>query len=576
MGMMSRIERFAEWLLKLPEPESGEGTVWHLMQRFPWPNWALLLFCLGAVIVVISIYRRDAARLTRWRRACLSTLRLISIALILVMLSELSLSIERTGLPYLVVMLDRSGSMATEDRIVSAEAKAIADRWLKENRFDQPSRLNLAKSFLLQKDGRVLEQLAERHKLRIYTVAETEQLLGDDAQWDQSRLDELRTKLRSLEPSGEETRLGNAVRDVLNSMRGAPPTAVVILSDGITTDGEKLSAAARIARQKSVPIYVLALGNAEPTLDLELHNLLVDDVAFVNDPISFAYTLTGHGLTGKKTKVVLKKQSDQSILASQEATVVADGQPQKLELTYTPTAAGELDVLLEAVPVENEANIKNNSERRQINVRDEKLRVLLVDALPRWEFRELKALLEREKTVELKTVLQDADPEYVQEDLSALPHFPVTKDELNQFDVVIVGDLNPKVISSSVAENLRGFVGERGKGVLFIAGPNHNPVGYRGTPFETLLPIEIDGVVVPSADEPIRESFHPEVTPEGWKGSSIFRFADSEPASQEAWNFLPGLFWMVEAQTIKPGGMVFATHPTRMAARSGVLCWKRA
>src|SRR4029079_19426141 len=139
-----------------------------------------------------------------------------------------------------------------------------------------------------------------------------------------------------------------------------------------------------------------------------------------------------------------------------------------------------------------EANVNNNSELRRVTVRDEKIRVLLADFLPRWEFRELKALLEREKTFELKTVLQDADPEYAQEDLSALPHFPVTKEELFQYDVIVFGDVNLAYLSTSVRENLRGYVGERGRGMLFIAGPQHNPASYRATPLETLLPIELD------------------------------------------------------------------------------------
>jgi hypothetical protein len=376
--------------------------------------------------------------------------------------------------------------------------------------------------------------------------------------------------LRDVPVHGDQTRLGEALRDVLNNLRGSPPSAIVLISDGITTDGEKLSAAARLARQKSVPLYTVAVGNSDPVLDLELHNLLVDDTAFVNDPITFTYTLTGHGLAGKTTRVQLKKAGEAAPLASQEVTIGEEGKPQKFELTYTPPAAGDLDVVLEAVPVKNESNVRNNNETRHISVRDEKIRVLLADLLPRWEFRELKALLEREKTVELKTVLQDADPEYVQEDLSALPHFPVTREELFQYDVLIFGDVNPAYLSSSMLEHLREFVNERGRGILFIAGPAHNPFGYRGTPLETLLPIELDGLTVPPADAPLPESFRPELTVEGRKGSSIFRFADGERESQEVWQFLPGFFWMVEARDVKPGAIVYATHPVHLASRGKV------
>lgn len=564
---MSVVKRIAEWLLGIPPAEPGQGTTWRYGQSFPWPMWVLLLVALAAVVFVFLVYRRDAGHLLRRQRLALVALRLAATTLLLFMLSGAVLSIERTGLPFVTILLDVSGSMATEDGIASSEDRAAAESLLSAAKLERPSRLNLAKSLLLRNDGRLLSRLLADHKLRLYTVAEAETILGESAYLEYGEIQRLLPLLRQLETRGDETRLGDALRGVLNGLRGTPPSAVVLLSDGITTDGEKLSAAARYARLKGVPIYSIPFGNAEPIRDLELHNLLVDDVAFVNDPVTFAYTLTGHGLAGRKTRITLRKKDDTSVLAVHDASVGEDGKPQKLELTYTPTAVGEYDVILEAEPVEKEANVRNNRETRRLNVRDEKIRVLLADSLPRWEFRELKALLEREKTVQLKTVLQDSDPEYTQEDLYALAHFPVTKEELFQYDVLIFGDMNPGFLSSSVLENIREFVGDRGRGLLFIAGTQHNPAAYDGTPLEPLLPIELAGLAVATAGTPIVESFRPELTIEGRKGSGIFRFSDSEQDSFEVWQSLPGLFWMVEAPEVRPGAIVYATHPVRTGAK---------
>lgn len=564
---MPGLKKIAEWILGIPSAEPGQGTTWRFESSFPWPMWALLLFSAAMVAYVVIVYQRDAGHLTRRARLTLIALRLAAIAALLFVLSGAVLSIERTGLPFVVILLDNSGSMATEDAYPKSEDRAFVQSLLARVNLERPSRLNLGKALLLEDDGAMLKRLLENHKVRLYTVAEAESILGDHAYLQAAEIDRLLPLLRPIATQGEQTRLGDALRGVLNGLRGTPPSAVVLITDGITTDGEKLTAAARYARQKSIPVFCVALGNADPVRDLELHNLLVDDVAFVNDPVTFAFSLTGRGLTGKKTRVTLRTKGDAEVLASQEVTVGEEGKPQKFELTYVPTAVGEPELVLEATPVENEANVGNNREVRRISVRDEKIRVLLVDSLPRWEFRELKSLLEREKTVELKTVLQDSDPEYAQEDLYALAHFPVTKDELFQYDVLIFGDVNPTYLSGSVLENIREFVGDRGRGLLFVAGPDHNPALYRGTPLETLLPIEIDGVKVPLPDEPIAESFRPELTIEGRKGSTIFRFSDSERDSLEVWQSLPGLFWMVEAPSLKPGAIVYATHPFRTGAK---------
>ncbi len=123
---MHALTRFAEWLLGIPEADPGQGNAWRYVQNFPWPSWALLLFSVGAAIFVFAVYRRDAGHLSRSARVFLAVLRLASLAMLLFMLSEAMLSIERTGLPFVVVMLDNSGSMATEDLPAKSEAREFA------------------------------------------------------------------------------------------------------------------------------------------------------------------------------------------------------------------------------------------------------------------------------------------------------------------------------------------------------------------------------------------------------------------------------------------------------------------
>ena len=50
-------------------------------------------------------------------------------------------------------------------------------------------------------------------------------------------------KLRTVEARGGQTRLSESVRQVLTELRGAPPSAIVLMTDGQTTDGEALAKA---------------------------------------------------------------------------------------------------------------------------------------------------------------------------------------------------------------------------------------------------------------------------------------------------------------------------------------------
>ena len=183
--------------------------------------------------------------------------------------------------------------------------------------------------------------------------------------------------------------------------------------------------------------------------------------------------------------------------------------------------------------------------------------MLLADSGPRWEFRYLKTLFERDPSVSLKTVLQEADFEYASEDQTALSHFPLGRDELFGYDVLILGDLHPALLGTRTAELIRDFVRDSGGGVLMIAGSNFNPAAYRGTPLEDLLPLDLSDLQ-PVPEETIAvDGFRPELTVDGLRGTGIYRLADSEPATLEVWKSLPELHWIFGNAAPRPGARVF-------------------
>ena len=70
------------------------------------------------------------------------------------------------------------------------------------------------------------------------------------------------------------------------------------------------------------------------------------------------------------------------------------------------------------------------------------------------------------KTIELKVLLSDADPDYPKEDRSAVDGFPATRDDLfNQYDLVILGDVDPRhpKLGEKHLQWLADFVREKGR-----------------------------------------------------------------------------------------------------------------
>ena len=353
---------------------------------------------------------------------------------------------------------------------------------------------------------------------------------------------------------------------MLNDLRATPPSAVVVLTDGITTEGESLLDASAMARQKGVPLFTIGLGSATPVRDVELSDLVVDQVVFANDAVNFDFKLTGKGLAGRQVEVLLKQKGTTQPLATQTTTLAADGKPQRVRLAYRPTQAGEFEYTVEARPLAEETRTDNNHETRLVNVREEKFRVLLVQAYPSFEFRYLKEMLKRDNTIQLRYLLQEADVDFTEADRSGEPmslsSFPIKREELFDYDVVIFGDVNPALLSASDLRNLAAFVSEKGGGLIFIAGPRYNPVRYAGTPLAPLVPFEASQTVIPGLNDAIEEGFTPRPTELGLSSPQM-ELGDTPAETAEIWRKLPPLYFLAEATALKPAARVLAEHPSQ-------------
>ena len=538
----------------------GEGTVWSLEHSWHWAPWVTLLFAVFAVVFVVGIYLRENRESPAPLRMVLAAIRLALVLIVLFMLAQYALSFQRTGLPYLVVLVDDSLSMTTIDRYEEEVGARLAER-IEGAGYEQLSRWNLVRTLLVEREGALPDALRRDYRLRLYFVTGARPVRGEG-------LDELIEEFRSLEPSGESTRLGTAVRAVLDDLRGTAPAAVVILSDGINTDGPDLSDAATYARSKGVPLFTVGLGDERPVRDLELADLLVDDVVFVGDVVNFEFQLSGTGFAGREVEIVLRDRDKPGVLASIRATVGSDARPQRLRLPYRPNEVGKFRYVVEVTALEGEREVDNNRQERTVTVSDQRIRVLLVWGYPSYEYRYLANMLQRDASIELNTVLQSADPEHAEQSAAALRGFPVRRDELFEYNVIVLGDVDPAELSASMMQNLVDFVynqespGAPGGGgaLVCIAGPEYMPSAYRDTPLEPLLPVELGSLGVAEPEAEAAEGFVLRPTELGLESSQM-QLGDTRKETEEIWEKLPPVYWYVSTPQVKPGALVLAEHP---------------
>jgi len=245
--------------------EAGEGTSWGIETAWLLPPWATLLLLLFAVVFVAAIYRREGrsvkgdnhrfadTKIGTVPRTMLAVLRLGLIAIVLLMIAQVTLSLKRTGLPYVALLVDDSLSMTIVDDYAEKPRKAMLER-LKESGLDKASwggsltatptedgphrsplraptegwsgegtlelsRWNLARSILTDRGGDLLHGIAEEHKLRVFFLTGVRPSRRQD-------VSDIVEELRSLAPKGESTRLGAGLRGVLDELRGTTPAAI--------------------------------------------------------------------------------------------------------------------------------------------------------------------------------------------------------------------------------------------------------------------------------------------------------------------------------------------------------------
>jgi hypothetical protein len=562
---------------------------------------------------VLWSYRQQAARLSVGQRACLAGLRLLALALLLAISMQPAVSLSLAGTAPVVVLIDQSASMNWPDagpaipstsstgaeRSVaptetssspsrngatpSPTARASTETGLTKTGLGAPlstglgpsasgqtseqTRWNAVMQAVNRSDGRWWQQLLSDHPLRVYQFSEEAIPLTSGDVATAEELPSLLNRLQDLSATGTATRPATAVQSVLADLRGRPPAALVVITDGVSSEGdtERLSNVAAEFRQAGcLPIFV-PVGSQQAVKDIELADVVVDDVAFLGDPVLLSGRIRAQGLANQSATIRVSRADSGIVLSEQTLVIEPNERLQRFECSWTPSEAGTWPVKIEVLPLDGERLQDNNHQTREVQVRSERLKVLLVESRPRFEFRFLKQWLERDQTIELKTVLVEADPEYAQEDRTALPYFPSTQQELWQFDVVIVGDVAPTQLGASAGDGLLAFVREKGGGLLWLSGPLANPWTFGDSPWAGLLPFLPGNVIPPSERAGLAAgadtAFRPLLTLDGQLGVPFFRLADQESQALAVWQQLPGWYWFVSVASVKPGVRVLAQHP---------------
>jgi hypothetical protein len=473
----------------------------------------IVVWCAVAVLSFIA-WRRSGYRADI---GCLELLRLVIVALATILLNQPEWVEEYrpNEKPTIVVLWDASNSMTTKDVLDSK----------------QPS-----------SEARTRE-------------AAIEPLTKEDA-WSplRGRFNVVMQPFAKPVP-GKRSDLHAALASTFDKTAGL--TAVVFASDGDWNEGEPPVEAAVRLRMANVPVFGIPVGNRQRLPDVELLSLDAPTFGIVGKNVRVPFTIDS-SLPREYTATVVLKASDGEEV-SKDVRIAPQGRTSD-SLVWKPKQTGDFTVRLEIPKHDSETVSDNNQLDAPVSIREEKLRVLLVESYPRWEYRYLRNALSRDPGVELSCLLFHPGLEKVGGgNKDYIKAFPAKLQDLAPYDVVFLGDVGVEEgqLTEEQCRLLRGLVEFQASGLVFMPGMLGRQLSLFETPLEDVYPVLLDEGQPSGWGS--RTPCRYELTASGER-SLLTKLADSQENNADVWDSLPGFQWYAPVLRAKAGTEVLCVH----------------
>jgi hypothetical protein len=451
--------------------------------RFAWertiPISAWLLVCVLALLVAWGSYRNVAIPTTKRRALC--SLRTITIIFLIALFLGPLLEVPQESVEpdSVIILADRSRSMEVADLSDSLNGPKSRDAALWE----------------LASSDSPFALIGNEHRVAWYGFS--------DALTPLTRADDGSVAIGDA--IGDQSLLSRSIEQALSRSSGRQVSAVVLLTDGRTTDPPDRNLIRRL-QAEGVTVSSVVLGADVAVGDTAIATVQAPKRAFSKDIVPVEAIIERRGpARARASRVELVDTATGTVLDFAElpagTSVTSELAPQRdtVQLVASPVTTGDArwevrvsdslvaNTTTDGQPLRDLLPV-NNRRAVPITLVDRPMRVLYIDGYPRWEYRYLKNLLQREQTIESSVMLLSADRDFAQEGNTPLARLPRTREEFERFDLIVIGDIPATFFTGEQLLEMKRAVAERGTGLAWIGGSRSTPRTWHGTSAEELLP----------------------------------------------------------------------------------------
>ncbi len=602
------------WLIGLNRPLSDDAgnawDSWRLDFIADYGNYISLAILASAALllyIVFRCYRREGNASAKVKRM-LTCLRAVVIVLLVAILFQPAIVMHfgKTVYSDVVLLVDDSLSMTRSDAPRDAgdrEKLAAALKLTKgdQAKLDEMSRTEIIRRLLIESD--VLRELNRHHPVvlasfstdkpsaRGYTRILAELPVSPDS----AGRPDVSSFTDQLESSGFETDIASGIRGLLDKRLGRRFGGVVVISDGQITGDQgvsRLSSAMQFARQNSVPMYSVTIGDSTPPANVAIRSLQTPGEIRKGGSAEFTAVLTQRNLDGREVTVRLQRRelnkqkwSDTGVSAK---VTLAEGKDtaamQTVSLTVKPKILGEFRYRASVDEIEGEDETADNFAEATVRVSEDQIRILLISGDAGWEFQYLRNFMLRQGELYRVSVWQqNADPEVNQSasngmklkklpaDMQELVGVPGDKTKPG-YDIVVLYD--PQITKGGFDAKFVGllekFVTEHNGGLCYIVGNKYSEGTLIGSgrlkALSDLIPVVLSPNTVNVTDRIARvrpTAFAVRLTSYGID-HPVTRLGANSAETLAAWSILPGIYWSHPVVRVKPGARVLAVSSNLM------------
>ncbi|MEM8864963.1 MAG: hypothetical protein AAGF31_05395 [Planctomycetota bacterium] len=330
--------------------------------------------------------------------------------------------------------------------------------------------------------------------------------------------------LGTNDPTQAATDLSAALEQVEKLRAEESLRMAILITDGRHNAYESSSPQDVATRLSDVPVHVVPVGVSKPVRDLLIHRVEAPSAVVLRDTAAIEVLVTAFDCEGEQIEVTLRQEGEE--IDRQTFSVSRERSDHEVIFRVAAEEVGLKQYEIEVEPVSDEASLTNNLSAAAFEVVRDKLRVLLADRAPRYEYRYLQQLFRRDEHVDFDEFL--TLPElHATGSRRATATLPVTEEEWSEYDVVLLGDLGPEHLTADRQRSLLDYV-RQGGNVILVAGKEHMPGAFVRGPLAELSPVEEGPPVDPRAGYAVG------MTEEARLVSAV-QIRDSAAESQMAW-----------------------------------------